>query len=447
MNRATPDAMVFGGGPAGLAAACELAAAGCTVQLVHQDATLGGPVHRYETDGATTPRADASRRWRRLLNEASRHGDRITWRLQTAFVGIDREGQCLLRDLGRNVISVARAPRVVFALGAVEQVPPVVGWQLPGVMTAGGLQLLVKRGIPLPAERVVLAGSGPLLLALAAQMTRRGHPPVAVLEAGRPFRVHPAGLGLLEGPEYIAEALRHRSVLRAGRVPYRMGVRVTAVTEGPEGFRVTARDLADGSEIILDAGLVALHNGLIPNDHGLPRPGLHPSGVAIRYAGDCRDVLGGRAAIADGRLAALSLVRDLPSAPVDLDARIAKYEKALHRHQRLQRAIAKLFATTWPSPEEWPDDLVLCRCENRTAGDLRALYKGHAPSPKEVKLVGRFAMGECQGRLCERPVLRAIEALDGVHYPAKTLVGERWPIRPTPVTAFLSDAEPPGPAP
>lgn len=439
-----PDALVFGGGPAGLAAACELAAAGCRVVVVHQDATLGGPVHRYETDGAAGPTVAATRRWQRLLAEKAGHGERISLMLKTAFVGLDGEGKFLVRDLERNTIDVLRAPRAIFALGAVEQAPPVPGWQLPGVMTAGGLQLLVKRGIPVPAKRIVLAGSGPLLLALGAQMARAGQPPVAILEAGRPFRIHPVGLGLLEGPEYIAEALRHQAALRAGRVPYRMATRLVAIEQTPEGFRVTARPPADGGPLTIEADLVAVHNGLIPNDHGLPRAGLHVSGVAIRYAGDCREVLGGRAAIADGRLAALSLIGDLPAAPDDLAHRIAKHERALRRHKRLQRAISRLFAAAWPAPADWPDDLVLCRCENRTVGDMRALYRQHTPSPKEVKLVGRFCMGECQGRLCERPVLDLIGDLEGVHYPARTLVGERWPIRPTPITAFLNDTEPTG---
>ena len=435
------DALVIGGGPAGLAAACELAGAGCTVIIVHQDATLGGPVHRHETPGSASAQVTPTRRWQALLAERDGLGGRIRPLLGHAFIGLDGEGKFLVRDLAANAIRVLTAPRAVFALGAVEQAPPIAGWQKPGVMTAGGLQLLIKSGIRPPADRIVLAGSGPLLLALGAQMARAGQPPIAILEAGRPFRVHPAGLALVAGPEYVAEAMRHRAALLTAGVPYRMGTRPTAIDGGTGGLKVTARG-PDGTVLTYDADLVAVHDGLIANDHGLPRPGLHMSGVDIRYAGDCRQVLGGRAAIADGRLAALLLVRDLPTAPADLDARIARHHRTLARHQRLQKAIARLFATDWPTPADWPDDLVLCRCENRTMGDLRALYGAHTPAPKEVKLVGRFCMGECQGRLCERRVLEAIEGLEGIAYPAKTLTGERWPLRPTPITAFLNNAEP-----
>jgi NADPH-dependent 2,4-dienoyl-CoA reductase/sulfur reductase-like enzyme len=436
----SPDALVFGGGPAGVAAACELAAAGCSVLLVHQDGALGGPVHRHEGDGGASPRVAPSRRWRRLAAEMAGLGGRITVRLRTAFVGLDGEGKFLVRDMARNAVGVLRAPRAVFALGAVEQVPPVPGWQQPGVMTAGGLQLLVKGGVPLPAKRVVLAGSGPLLLALAAQMARAGHPPIAVLEAGRPFRVHPAGLGLLEGPEYLWEALRYQAILRAHGVPYRMGAQVVSVDGAPGALDVAFRAGADSTIRHLEAGLVAFHDGLAPNDHGLPRAGLHASGVRIQYAGDCREVLGGRAAIADGRLAALSLLSEMGRTAPDAAGRAAKWERTLNRHRRIQRAVTRLFATEWPAPATWPDHLVLCRCENRTVGDLRAVLDPRVPSPKEIKLVGRFCMGECQGRLCERSVRRFLGDREGIPYPAKSLVGERWPVRPTPISAFLDDA-------
>lgn len=440
------DAIIIGGGPAGLSAACELAAAGLKVIVVHQDAAPGGPVHGYPARSATAAPASPTRRWQNLLAERARHGERIQVLLRHAFVGLDGEGKFLVRDLERNVIRVLVAPRGIFALGAVEQAPPVPGWQRPGVMSAGGLQLLVKRGVRLPAERIVLAGSGPLLLALGAQMARAGQPPLAVIEAARPFAVRPAGLALLMGPEYVSEALSHRAALLAAGVPYRTGVRLVSIDEGPQGFTVTARR-ANGSSVAFEAGLVAVHDGLAPNDHGLPRPGLHASGVTIRHAGDCREVLGRRAALADGRLAALSLIRDVPGAPADIEARIARHTRTLTRHRRLQRIVSRLFDPGWPAPADWPDELVLCRCENSTIGDLRALYSGHVPSPKEVKLVGRFCMGECQGRLCERRVLQAIEGLEGVTYPAKTLIGERWPLRPTPITAFLNNAEALEPAP
>ena len=74
------------------------------------------------------------------------------------------------------------ARRILLATGALERPVPIPGWTLPGVMTAGAAQILLKSAGLVPEGRVVLAGQGPLLYLVAAQLARAGAAPAALFE-------------------------------------------------------------------------------------------------------------------------------------------------------------------------------------------------------------------------------------------------------------------------
>ncbi|MDD2918707.1 MAG: FAD-dependent oxidoreductase [Rhodoferax sp.] len=141
------DVLVVGGGPAGVAAAVDLAGMGWRVLLAEQRDRLGGAVHRAYAGVGTSPikrNSRHERRWQGLLDQVPQVGDRLTLHLQSVLLGVDSEGSYLLDDRRAARVRSVRPKAVVMAVGGVERVLPVPGWELPGVITAGGMQVAAQ---------------------------------------------------------------------------------------------------------------------------------------------------------------------------------------------------------------------------------------------------------------------------------------------------------------
>lgn len=433
------DVLVVGGGPAGVAAAVELAGMGLRVLLAEQRDRLGGAIHRaYAGAGASPIRRNAhhQRCWQALhgqLQHIQQAGDRLTLQLQSVFLGVDSDGRYLIDDrLAARVRSV-RPKAVVMAVGGVERVLPVPGWELPGVTTAGGMQVQLKETGEVPQGPILLAGSGPLPLALAAQLAAAGNPPLALLERGQPARAAltqpAAAFKSLRSWPHVTEALGYARQLFQSGVPYRTGCRVKTIEAAANGLRVSTVD-GRGKVRIYEVAHLALHDGLDANQTGLPRQGA--PGLPVVWAGDCREVLGADAAVQDGRRAAIQVARALGKTCPE-----ANFERALQGARRMQGVLRTLYQV--PAPELTPETLI-CRCEGLRAASFAALQG--AASAHEMRLVGRFAMGACQGRFCARAA-QQLAAQAGVAFEPQDLHGSvpRWPLRPVSVAALAAYAD------
>lgn len=442
------DVLVVGGGPAGMACASACARQGLSVTLIDQRASLGGAIFRQPVGGAApVPQPASSRqRWRRLLADLTA-APGLDLRLETLFLGLEADGLALIEDRNAGRVLSLRPRALVLATGAVERILPRPGWTLPGVVTAGGLQVMMKETGRPPASRVVLAGSGPLLLAVAAQMTGLGHPPLAILEAGDPLRRWSAGLALLSHPALMREAAGYLATLARARVPWHRGAVLRRIAAEGETLVASWTDRR-GASHSLAADRIALHDGLAENAFGLPEAAnAAPHRPLVLRIGDCRAALGAPAAIADGTAAGARIAACLAS-PTGGQAAPAKNEAvALARHRAAQGHIARAFAPLAPvSPADLADDTVLCRCEGRTVGDLkRLLAEDEGLSPRELKLSGRFAMGACQGRFCAANTAALTSSLTGAATPFSpgAFTGQRWPIRPVPIAALAAPAPAP----
>ncbi|MCP8883210.1 FAD-dependent oxidoreductase [Devosia sp. XJ19-1] len=426
------EVLVIGGGPAGASAALHLARAGLHVTLCEQGPRLGGALHRQPDDPAQrirVPRAQ-SQRWRALSTALEASSVQILCRHM--FAGIEGGGTVLLEDRASGRLVTRRPAALVLALGAVERVTPLPGWQLPGVTTVGGLQVMMKSTGQAPDGDVLVAGSGPLLLALAAQMAALGKAPVAVLERS-PKLVSPSVIAsLITAPAYLREASHYLLALaRAGALPqHGTWVRAISPRDGRLAVTIVDRHGRD-RELVVDR--VALHDGLLPNQNGTAAPS---NGPFVVRAGDCREVLGGVAAMADGRHAAKAVLAHLGrSTEAEPSA-----TRVLSRERRAQAAINALYDYSGADPAWLPDETVICRCEGRTLGQLRDLLASSDPvSAREIKLNGRFGMGACQGRFCAEWVAAFIAAQrDGEPPAVSEIIGSRWPVKPVPISAFVT---------
>jgi hypothetical protein len=253
---------------------------------------------------------------------------------------------------------------------------------------------------------------------------------LALLERGTPFgtaMLQPAAAldGLRSWPQ-VVEALGYAGQLLRAGVPYRTGCTVTAIEAAPQGLRVAVVDRR-GRTLVYEVAHLALHDGLEANQTGLPRQTV--AGLPVVWAGDCREVLGADAAIQDGRRAAQQVAKALGHPCPD-----AAFDGTLDAARRLQAALRTLYQA--PAPAITPET-VLCRCEGLRAASASALQG--AASAHEIRVVGRFAMGACQGRFCARAA-QALAAQAGVVFAPEDLHGSvpRWPLRPVSVAALAA---------
>ncbi|MFF9850931.1 FAD-dependent oxidoreductase [Streptomyces litmocidini] len=471
------DLAVVGAGSAGLAAAVTASELGLTVALLDTSAQTGGQFHRHPapTLGARRPEA-LHHDWsaftdlrRRLAASTVTHlaghhvwstvrEDGGTWTVH-AVTGVDGAAERPAR---------IRARALLLATGAYERQLPFPGWTLPGVVGAGGAQAMLKSGLVLPGRRVVVAGSGPLLLAVASSLAAAGARVPAVVEAAGYLRYSRAPLALLANPAKAAEALSHGTALLRHRVRVRLRSAVTEVhgTDRVEAVTVTRLDAdwrpvpGTGRRIACDA--LAVGHGLVPQIElattlgcatrrlpdgtlGLALDDLQETSErGLWAAGETGGVGGAELARTEGELAARAVAARLTGRRADED-RIAGLRR---RRDRLRAFADVMSAAHAPGPgwQDWlTDDTDVCRCEEVTAGRIReAVTELGARDARTVKLLTRAGMGWCQGRMCGTAV-SCLAARDGVPEPPAERRPFAVPVRLSALAAL--DGEPDDPHP
>ncbi|MEN5082041.1 FAD-dependent oxidoreductase [Bosea sp. TWI1241] len=414
--------LVVGGGPAGVAAAVSLAEAGLRVLLVEQRERLGGAIHRQPApDAPQIWRGPARHRrnWTQLTSRLERVAARIELRTSSVFLGVDGAGRFLCEDRRAGQVFARPVRAAIVAVGAVERIRPFEGWERPGVMSAGGAQVLLKETGRPPEGPIVVAGSGPLLLAVAAQLARAGNPPLAVLERGKPWSRPKALASLMMAGPQLAEAAAYATALALNRVPYRLDSEVLGVSEAGQGLAIRVR--LGTVERVLQARQLLVHDGLEPNRVGISLPAPEAD-VPVVLAGDGREIVGADAALLDGQRAAAAVLARLGRA-----VPVAALEAALGKARAFQRDLADALKSppTLPSPET-----MICRCEGRRYADFTALPA--EASAREIRLMGRFGLGACQGRFCG-PTLAELRG-----EPLPPASPPRWPLRPVSLAALAS---------
>ena len=444
------DVLVVGAGPAGLSAAIAAAEAGASVVMLDERGAPGGqyakPLADSHADSAPDPQF---RLGLQLRDRALRAGAHILSEA-TVWGGFARDEIAAL-VAGRAV--TFRPRRLVLAPGAHERPVPLPGWTLPGVMTTGGLQTLARAQRVSPGQRVLIAGSGPLNLQLACELLAGGLKPLAVVE-GAP-RPKPAAWGdawtmARAAHDLMREGIGMLVTLKRAGVPVLWSARVKEL-HGDERVR-SAHVVGRTFDRTYDVDVVALNLGFQP-EVGLARA----LGVPQRFVdvglghlasetdadgrtavdgvfavGDGAALGGARVAMARGRLAGLAAARDLGlAAPDDPSTRAA-----LARAETFQQALWSLFPPPRLRPASLPDDTIVCRCEEVTAGRLRQELAGGLASLPALKKATRAGMGRCQGRFCAATIARLCpDAPDDFAFAAP-----RAPLRPVPAAPLMFQA-------
>ncbi len=381
------DVLVIGAGPAGLAAAQAAASHGARVGMVDAQPRAGGQVWRHDV------RRGAPRAAREAI--AATHG--VTLLAQHTIVASEN-GALRTENAQGSVLLTYGA--LVLATGARELLLPFPGWTLPGVTGAGGLQALAKQGWPVAGKRVVVAGTGPLLLAAAATLRAHGAKVVGIHEQASAASVRAFASQLVHWPARALQALSLRAKL-AG-VPYRFGS-IVRRAHGDDALRMVEIEDANDTACV-DCDLLAVGYGLVPNVElaqmlgcALDRTAVHPcvqvdellrtSVSSVLAAGEACGIGGLATARVEGAIAGHMAAGRQDDARALLPAR--------ERARRFGKLLAEHFAPGARVHALATAQTPVCRCEDVMLGDL----DGFADA-RDAKLATRCGMGACQGRIC-----------------------------------------------
>ncbi len=456
------ELIIVGGGPAGLAAAVEARRTGVDVLVIEERATLGGQVYKqFPTDFAILDPKSLGADYlagRRLIEEAQGCGAEI--RLNSVVWGIwNQEVATYGDDQGARVIS---AKRILLAPGAYDRPVVLPGWTLPGVMTAGGVQGLVKIQRVLPGRRVLMAGSGPLILAFAAQIHRHGVNVVAVVEAA-PF----PGFGLMTKLLHAArgnmgllrEGLQHMAYLRRHRVPYLYSHLLARIDGSHEVASATVsrvdRDWrpVEGTERTFDVDTVCLGYGFFPStelsrlcgcehvyveDLGgwvpVRDPFMRTTVPGILAAGDGSGVAGSAVALEEGRTAGITAALDTGRiSQGQAEEMWQRPRQRLLQLQRFRHALNSIYKVGAGIYELAEPDTVVCRCESVSMKEILDSTVVEGPDCSIVKCLTRAGMGRCQGRYCSRQIAALLAHGAGVAIDSIPSFTPRPPVKPVPI--------------
>jgi len=450
------DVLVIGAGPAGARAALRAQACGLGVLLVDENHDAGGQVWRPIPPGFARAPGSAP-------SAEARDGDALRAELRRAGVRclfghkLWNVGTSLRADLIGPEGSVSWQPRaLIAATGTTERVVPFPGWTLPGVIGLAAATILLKSQNMLPGRRTVVAGAGPLLLAVAIGILKAGGEVVAVLDLasqGDWLRTLPSLAGR---PDLLWQGLQWQVRLRAAGVPvlYRHGIRsVEAVGAGFEirtqRVDVSGQPVANATASVFAADAVTVGHGLVPGTditrllRARHRYAVELGGwvaeadadgrtsvAGLYVAGDGAGIAGAAAAGAHGELAALACAHDLGR----LDAAAHGRERdRLQPHwrqsARFGRAMAGLMALRDGAVAGIAPDTVVCRCEDVTRAEIDAAARDGARDMNQLKAWTRCGMGPCQGRSCG-DVAGALLALHVGSREAAGCFTGRAPLRP-----------------
>jgi thioredoxin reductase len=437
----SPDLLIVGAGPAGITAALEAHDRGLSVLLLDENPAPGGRIWQaLEARGAKDADDAAALALIRRLRAS-----RVDARYGALVWAIEADGQVFFTHAGSA--HAVRAERILLATGTQERPLPVPGWTLPGVMTVGAAQIALKTGGLLPDSGTWLAGQGPLLLLYANQVLDAGGSFAGIIDLSRPgATLRAARRFSLAALPQLRKGLAWRARLRRAGVRI---VRASALRAEGEGALASVRFRTKAGEATEPATTLLLHDGVIPSVQMTRAMGLahvwnaaqHCWQVAadewgatsvpgVWVAGDAAGIGGAEVAELSGRIAVLGMLGRVNEA------------LAWRARRRMRLAVRPVLDALFPPvlPALADGDLV-CRCEEVTAGAVRAAAAAGCQGMNQLKAYTRCGMGPCQGRMCAPVASEVLAAARGMPVAGIEPLRTRFPVKPVPVGALTGLSE------
>jgi glycine/D-amino acid oxidase-like deaminating enzyme len=443
------DVLVIGAGPGGLAAAETAAAVGARVVIVDERSTPGGQFFKQPTTAAAKSghaRDAQVRDGATLIARVRSLGVEILSGVTVWGASRDDEDRVVIACHGPQGAFYCRPKMVVIATGAFERPAAIPGWTLPGVMTVGACQTLLRSHATLPGRRILVAGNGPLDVQVASEILAAGGEVVGLVEsAAPPWCNFSAAAALLSSdPALALKGMRTLARIEKSRVPIWWRSVVTAIEgndraqratiSGPSGVRTIEVDnvllggnFRPSNELsrLLGCAHAVMPDGSLRvtcgEDGETSQTDIHVVGEAVRFGG-------AQLALAEGRLAGSAI-----AAKLGLDvARDEKSRRRLVRAKAFQAALWSMFAPAAQAPAPTNETLA-CRCESVSFGRLVEALRHVPPDIATLKRLTRAGMGRCQGRYCGGALAatagRPVSETQGFLAP-------QMPLRPIPLAAL-----------
>ena len=461
----TVECAVVGGGPAGLAAARTAARYGVRVLLVDENAELGGQYYRQMPAGFRTLAPGAVGKetldGRRLIDEI--RALPIEVQLDSVVWGIF--DQRILAVSTRDGTERIEAGTLVLAPGAYDRPVPFPGWTLPGVVTAGGAQNLMKAYRVLPGHRVLIAGSGPLLLVVAHYLLSGGADVVAIAEAAPLRGLWRYAHRMLPHLNFVQQGYRYRREIQQAGVPFlpghviRRALGKDAVTgaviapcddhwrprPGPEReFNVDAVVVGYGfvssSELLRLCGAAHRYEPALGGWVPVRSRDLETTVPGVFAAGDGAGVAGSAVALAEGHYAGLNVARRLGRLTGRAYEREANRARGRLLHLAgFRRVMDELYRFGSGIYMLADDATTLCRCEEITVGMATAAIRDGASHVNEVKAWTRAGMGRCQGRMCGPALAHLVAGATDSSVEDAGVFSPRPPLKPVPLEVLAHE--------
>lgn len=379
------DVLVVGAGPAGLATAQAAIQGQQSVILIDDNPRAGGQIWRQGPFHTLPP---MTKRYLSVLSE-----DALIYLPGCKVIAID--SQCVIVEMA-DKHRMVHYQRIILCTGAKEKLLPFPGWTLPGVTGAGGLQALIKSGLPMTGERVVIAGSGPLLLSVAETVKKAGGNVVGIIEQAPLHRLFSFSLRLLRWPDKLYQAISLIPLKNYYQNSMVLGVETS--TEGTltgvyisnkgQKRKLSCTRLACGFGLRPNTELAQLLGCLLDEQGNIQVDAWQQTTIPGVYAaGECTGIGGSELALCEGFIAGFAASGKYALAE--------KWQRKRIKWQHFATAVAQTFKLNKEITQALPPDTLICRCEDVSLNELEPFQDWNS-----AKMATRCGMGACQGKIC-----------------------------------------------
>ena len=456
------DLVVLGAGPAGVAAANVASKEGAEVVIIDENSSAGGQIYRAppnEFQPQNSFKSDEFREGEKQRNILENSNLTALFKHRVWSVSSD----LVVSTVGPNGVSSWHARSLIIANGALERIIPFPGWTIPGVIGLAASTILLKSQYVLPGQSTVVAGCGPLLIAVANGIIKSGGKVSAIIDLNSKSDWIKAFPRLLSRPDQLFKGMSwFANIMKAGIKIYG-GHAVTNTKQVDNVLRISIAPINSAGSIldsknqkIVEGDCLAIGHGLFPSTEitrllkakhiydplkggwvPLIDDDFRSSIPGVYIAGDATGISGAFSAVQKGRIAGMAAVRDLNvMSSQKYKAKIKSELIILKKNENFGKAAVRLMKFRPELIQTITSETIVCRCEDVFRSEIDEAIESGARDLNQLKAWTRCGMGPCQGRTCSE----AIEAILASKVGSRELAGQwtgRTPLRPVPIEQII----------